>query len=106
MLSIISWALPFLAQATVGGENKVTSLFRLGTPDVLMDGLEAPKNYINPVHVRDVITGIAHLLEGSSTGIGEYLNNKWEMEAEYRHEMGAEMRAEFESDYRAYGNYH
>jgi hypothetical protein len=57
-------------------------------PDVPMDGLEPPQNnYINPVHLRDVMIGISHVLEGSSIGIGENLNAKNEMEAEFRHEM-------------------
>lgn len=58
-------------------------------PDVPMRGLEYPNNYINPIHLRDVMTGISHVLEGSSIGIGEYLNAKHEMEAEYR-EMNEE----------------
>lgn len=74
-------------------------------PDVPMAGLEAPKNYINPVHVRTVMIGISHVLEGSSIGMGEYLNAKNEMEAEYRQEMEAEMRAEWEAEYRAHRDY-
>lgn len=53
-------------------------------PDVPIRGLEAPKNYINPVYLRKVMTGMSHLLEGSSIGIGEYLHARHEMEAEYR----------------------
>ncbi len=61
-------------------------------PDVPIVGLEAPKNYVNPIHLRDVVVGISHVLEGFSIGISEYLRNKQEMESEYRHQMEAEYR--------------
>jgi hypothetical protein len=47
--------------------------------------------HINLKQLRDVIQGISHVLDGSSTGMGEYLNAKHEMMAEYR----AEMRREY-----------
>lgn len=47
--------------------------------------------YINLKQLRDVIQGISNVLDGSSTGIGEYLNAKHEMLAEYQ----AEMRSEY-----------
>ena len=43
--------------------------------------------HINLKQLRDVVEGISNVLEGSSTGMGEYLNAKQEMEAEYRAEM-------------------
>lgn len=46
--------------------------------------------YINLKQLRDVIQGISNVLDGSSTGIGEYLNAKHEMMAEYQAEMHCE----------------
>lgn len=43
--------------------------------------------HINLKQLRDVIQGISHALDGSSIGMGEYLNVKNEMMAEYRAEM-------------------
>jgi len=54
-----------------------------------MRGLEYPNNYINPIHLRDVMTGISHVLEGSSIGLANIWMPKHEMEAEYR-EMNEE----------------
>jgi len=48
--------------------------------------------YINLKQLVDVIQGISNVLEGSSTGMGEHLNSKNEMMAEYR----AEMRREYD----------
>jgi len=47
--------------------------------------------HINLKQLKDVIQGISSVLEGSSTGMGEHLNSKNEMMAEYR----AEMRREY-----------
>jgi len=46
--------------------------------------------HINLKQLRDVIQGISHILDGSSIGMGEYLNAKHEMMAEYRAEMSRE----------------
>lgn len=46
--------------------------------------------HINLKQLRDVIQGISHVLDGSSTGMGEYLNAKHEMMTEYRAEMHRE----------------
>lgn len=43
--------------------------------------------HINLKQISDVVQGISHVLDGSSTGMGEYLDAKREMEAEYRAEM-------------------
>lgn len=50
--------------------------------------------HINLKQLRDVVQGISNVLDGCSMGIGEYLNVKHEMMAEYQ----AEMRS-------AYGDY-
>lgn len=44
--------------------------------------------HINLKQLRDVIQGISHVLDGSSIGMGEHLNAKHEMMAQYRSEMG------------------
>ncbi len=44
--------------------------------------------HINLKQLRDVIHGISHVLEGASTGMGEHLDAKHEMMAQYRSEMG------------------
>ncbi len=44
--------------------------------------------HINLKQLRDVVQGISHVLEGASTGMGEHLQWKHEMMAEYRAEMG------------------
>ncbi len=51
----------------------------------------AGMQHINLRQLRDVIQGISNVLDGSSMGMGEYLNAKHEMMAEYR----AEMRNEY-----------
>jgi len=56
--------------------------------------------HINLKQLRDVIQGISHILDGSSTGMGEYLNVKNEMNAEFM----AEMRREYH-EYDEYGEY-
>jgi hypothetical protein len=43
--------------------------------------------YINLKQLRDVIQGMSNVLDGSSIGIGEYLNAKHEMMAQYQEEM-------------------
>lgn len=48
--------------------------------------------YINLQQLMDVIQGISNVLDGASTGMGEHLNSKNEMMAEYR----AEMRREYD----------
>lgn len=45
-------------------------------------------DHINVRHLKDVIAGVSSLLDSSSIGMGEYLNAKHEMLAEYRSEMG------------------
>ena len=50
----------------------------------------AGMQHINLRHLRDVIQGISNVLDGSSMGMGEYLNTKHEMMVEYRAEMGNE----------------
>jgi len=40
---------------------------------------------VNLRHLRDVVAGIATVLDGSSIGLAEYLQNKYEMQAEYGH---------------------
>ena len=42
---------------------------------------------INLKQLRDVVQGISNVLDGSSIGIGKYLNVKHEMMTEYRAEM-------------------
>lgn len=44
--------------------------------------------HINLKQLRDVVQGISHVLDGASTGMGEHLQWKYEMMAEYRAEMG------------------
>ena len=53
---------------------------------------------INLLQVRNVVTGIAHLLDGASTGLSVYLDDKAEMRAEYE----AHMRAAYQADYDYY----
>lgn len=60
----------------------------------------AGMQHINLRQLKDVIQGISNVLDGSSLGMGEYLNAKHEMMAEYRAEMMAEYQAEME--YREY----
>ena len=43
---------------------------------------------INVKHIKDVVTAISHVLDGSSMGIDHHLEMKHEMESEYRAEMG------------------
>jgi hypothetical protein len=61
-------------------------------------------HHINLRQLKEVISGVSTILEGSSIGMGEYLDAKNEMLAECRAEMAgyaAEMRAEYESEMRA-----
>lgn len=51
--------------------------------------------HINLKHLKEVVQGISNFLDDSSIGMGEYLNAKHEMMAEYRAEMARE-----------YGNYY
>jgi hypothetical protein len=48
--------------------------------------------YINLKQLMDVIQGISNVIDGASTGMGEHLNSKNEIMAEYR----AEMRREYD----------
>lgn len=43
--------------------------------------------HINLKQVSDVVQGMSHILDGSTTGMGEHLEAKQEMMAEYRAEM-------------------
>ena len=47
--------------------------------------------YINLKQLMDVIQGISNVLDGASTGMGEHLDSKERLMAEYR----AEMRREY-----------
>jgi hypothetical protein len=51
--------------------------------------------HINLKHLRDVIQGISNILDGSSIGMGEYLDAKNEMMAEYRADMANEYNEEY-----------
>jgi hypothetical protein len=62
-------------------------------------------DHINLRQVKDVIAGISTVLDGSSIGMGEYLDAKHEMLAEYRSEtaaLQAEMRAEMDDEMRQF----
>ena len=52
-----------------------------GTPT-----LAAVGDHINLGRVKDAIAGVASVLDGSSYGLREYLQMKWEMEAEFYQE--------------------
>lgn len=51
--------------------------------------------HINLKHLRDVIQGISTILDGSSIGMGEYLNAKQEIMAEYRADMAREYKESY-----------
>jgi len=57
--------------------------------------------HINLSHLSEVMRAISHLLDGSSLGLGEYLQTKCEMMAEYG-DYEQEMRAEMMAEYRQY----
>jgi hypothetical protein len=76
-------------------------LKELNNVDVRSDAFRYPEDkqkkptlaglaHVNLKHLKEVVQGIANVLDGSSIGIGEYLDAKNEMMAEYRAEMARE----------------
>ncbi len=70
---------------------------------VAMNGTDSlPKDlrYINLRQLRDVMRKLHGMIDGTDTGLDEYLQNKWDSQEEYR-DIQAEMRAEMEADCRS-----